>query len=338
MADIKYKIRMFAQEHGSLSKIYELTRSIGAPIKYRREKSEQAIDNVRFINYWTSENATDRWFYYFLKDRGLLEKLGNKTLAFFSIFGVRRAMLWDDSDIKVFFTGENVQDNAVKYIDNALDIKEIDLSLGFENIDSERYMRFPLWIQYFVKPDARANDIRELCKKWNSPSAAGRNKFASHISSHDKGGIRKQIVEAMARIEDVDCAGKFMHNDDSLWQEHDNDKLEYLRQYKFNICPENTDRAAYSTEKLFEAIDAGCIPVYNGSHNKPEPDIIDQDAVIFWEKDEKNEDAIRRIRELYSSPPALKEFLEQSRVTDIAADVIIDQLDALEARFSEIIS
>lgn len=41
-------------------------------------------------------------------------------------------------------------------------------------------------------------------------------------------------------------------------------KLEILKPYRFNICMENTDFDYYVTEKIWDAINARCLPIYRG--------------------------------------------------------------------------
>lgn len=48
------------------------------------------------------------------------------------------------------------------------------------------------------------------------------------------------------------------------------DKMELLKKYKFSICFENTIFGGYVTEKIFDSMFSGCIPVYWGA-----PDITD---------------------------------------------------------------
>ena len=52
--------------------------------------------------------------------------------------------------------------------------------------------------------------------------------------------------------------------------------IKYVHEFKFNICPENRNVKDYVTEKLFEAFAAGAIPIYYGSDNNPEPEIINR--------------------------------------------------------------
>lgn len=64
----------------------------------------------------------------------------------------------------------------------------------------------------------------------------------------------------------VDCDGKLFHNNNDLKQVYHDDKLEYLRRYRFNLTPENTNHKDYVTEKLFEAIASGCIPIFRNKY------------------------------------------------------------------------
>ena len=84
------------------------------------------------------------------------------------------------------------------------------------------------------------------------------------VASHDRNGIRKDIMQLLNKIETVKSAGKIYHNDDTLFSKFNDNKLDYIHTFMFNICPENTNVDGYVTEKLFQAFAAGCIPIYNG--------------------------------------------------------------------------
>lgn len=51
----------------------------------------------------------------------------------------------------------------------------------------------------------------------------------------------------------------------SGWKER---KLELLTNYHFNLCFENTNIDYYCTEKIWDSIKAGCLPIYYGEGNK----------------------------------------------------------------------
>jgi hypothetical protein len=105
-----------------------------------------------------------------------------------------------------------------------------------------------------------------------------------------------------------------------------------MRQFYFNICPENSNAYGYVTEKIFDAIYAGCIPIYWGSYNEPEKDILNQEAIIFWDKGGANESAIQEVEELYNNKKLLLEFLHQPRLKDGAEEKIVDYFSQLQEK------
>jgi hypothetical protein len=52
---------------------------------------------------------------------------------------------------------------------------------------------------------------------------------------------------------------------DSRYFQREHKKTEFLRTTNFNLCPENTDADFYVTEKIWEAIAAGCLPIYHAN-------------------------------------------------------------------------
>ena len=223
---------------------------------------------INFYNFWTENNIDDYWLYRFVKSRKI-----NKKISFFSVFGNRFIVDYSFGvGKKVFFTGENLTETNIstkediEYKDHCLN--SVDLSLGFDYIDHPKYMRFPLWITYLTTGTEQSiNDIEEKINTINNPShrlSKGRNYFASLISRHDEGGIRMKLINLLNPINKVVCAGTFMNNTNNLKKKFNDNKLEFLKQFKFNICPENSRANGYITEKIFEAIISGCIPIYYG--------------------------------------------------------------------------
>ena len=52
---------------------------------------------------------------------------------------------------------------------------------------------------------------------------------------------------------------------DNRWHDRKN---EILKAYHFNICIENTNFDYYCTEKIWDSIRGGCLPIYYGIHNR----------------------------------------------------------------------
>lgn len=306
---------------------------------YRNYKKAIRINSpydIRFYNFW-QQDIPDMWFYRFIKSRKLLEGTG-KQICFYSTFGERDIIKKTKRDVNIFFSGENLKKGPHKrYADHFLNENLIDLALGFECFDDEKYLRFPLWIMYMFEPESDDEAIAKRCEELNYPRYGIHNRFACHVSSVDETGLRKQICQTLSTINTVDCAGKVMHNCDDLWKVFDDEKKRYISEYKFNICPENSNCFGYVTEKLFQAIDAGCIPIYWGSDNCPEPGIFNTDAILFWDKDGDNTALIDKIQHLNESSELYEEFARQPRLTASASSLVIKKFHDLEKHIQALI-
>lgn len=285
-------------------------------------------------NFWQVA-ADDSWFARFMRHRGILT---DKKLSLYSVFGDRNLIKYDTRDVKLFVTGENVHFGDFKiFSDNMLADKEIDLSMGFDYFDDERYIRFPLWLRTQFAPEMSEKDIIQRVQDLRYPTIGERKKFACLISRYDWGGTRSAIYEKLQHIDTIHCPSKVIHNDDSLISEFNDDKNAYMQQFCFNICPENSNAYGYVTEKIFDAIYAGCIPIYWGSYNEPEKDILNQDAIILWDKEGRNENTIKKIEELYGNQQQIQDFLQQPRLTEDAEEIIIKLFDVVESKLRTII-
>lgn len=297
--------------------------------KYNQE------EQIRFYNFWKGQEVRDMWLYRFVMHRNIVKD--GRKLCFFSTFGDRGMVEKAAGDVNVFFSGENLKRKSfLHYADHLLKNERIDLALGFEYFDDTRYFRFPLWLHYMFDPESTAVQIRERCEQLSRPTIGERPEFACHVSSEDTLGLRKTICNSFSQISHVDCAGKIMHNCDRLWNEFKNDKHGFLQQYRFNICPENSNAEGYVTEKLFQAIAAGCIPVYWGSYNSPEPEVLNLDAILFWEKDADNGLLLNKVLELNSNDGSYMDFAQQPRLSPVAAEYVINEFEGLESRLKSL--
>lgn len=291
---------------------------------------------VRFYNFW-DQPADNIFFNQFIRSRNLIDNDSDIKINFYSVFGPPSMVRLMRGDIKVFFTGENLEVGFYnQYADYSIS-RGIDLALGFEIKSELNYMRFPLWILFMFPPASSNQDIKEFCAKLSFSEGIVRQKFACLVASHDKNGIRTQILDGINTILPVDSGGALRNNTSDLRVLHKNNKRRFLEQYNFNICPENSDSPGYVTEKLFQAIQAGCIPIYWGSSQNPEPDVLNHDAILFWEQGTDNSKVIHQIQDLVEHPNRLREFMQQPRLKPHAAEYISDMYDSLESKLRNLI-
>lgn len=281
---------------------------------------------------WSYPCYYDYWLVDFIEKRGLL-KNKSKKVGLYSIFAPFWLNRFDNCDVRIFVERENLYKPSMRqWLHRFIDDDRIQLSLGFDDLHCSGYMRFPFWIMWSVfSPTATYEEIKQQIRQMDAPENHGYydRAFCSFICSHDDIG-RKQMFDRLCEIDNVHCPGRLFHNNDDLKNKYNDDKLEYLKHYRFNLTPENSNYEGYVTEKLFEAIHAGCIPIYHGSDNKPEPDILNQDAIIFIEMGKDNTAASKLISELNADENKYMDFACQKRFRPDAADIIWNYYEELE--------
>lgn len=301
----------------------------------REQLRTQAPYHVQFYNCWDQPNEQMYWRQ-FIEAKNLLRD--DKKIAIFSVFGYRNLIRKVDADVKIFYSAENLKrTNFAQYADHALGEPCIDLAMGFEVFEDPRYVRFPLWMDYMFPADCTEEQIHAKCEQLRFPQMQANRKFCCMVASNSADGLRDEMFNAIFEIAHVDSAGKYLHNDDSLVTKFRDNKQAYLKSYLFNICPENTAAYGYTTEKIFEAISCGCIPIYWGAE-LADKEVINEDAIIFWDRKNNGKESLKQIAELYANPKQLEEFLAQPRLMPTAEEYIQDTYNTIESKLREIIS
>lgn len=84
--------------------------------------------------------------------------------------------------------------------------------------------------------------------------------------------LRTRIALEGYKLNKVDIYGEGWPDQISLEQSRGSGwrrrKLEILENYHFNLCFENTNIDYYCSEKIWDSINAGCLPIYYGKNNK----------------------------------------------------------------------
>lgn len=297
-----------------------------------------------FDNFWLEE------FIKFNFPNAKLDKF-----CFCSVDGKRPKFDKNDERIKIFYTIENLE-KIVKHdkciIDKSANIfrwlayaqkhysdymvNDVDVSLCFKNLSHINYIKFPYWLITLFPHDITYTKIKETVYTINK-SQNYAEKEAICINRHDVFGQRKKICDDLSGILNITYAGKWRNNTDELWNKFNNDKYSYMRLFKFNICPENMDAADYCTEKIFDALRCGCIPIYAGCLNNPEPEIINKDFVIFWDLDGDNTEQLKLVKRLNSDNEFYKKFVNQPKLKPDAANYIAEYFENLKQKLKEVI-
>lgn len=158
---------------------------------------------------------------------------------------------------KIFYTGENQRpwDYQAHY------------AISFDHVENEKLYRLPLYVIY---------DFNNLLQRIPSFATYRRHeddlldkeKFCSFVVRNPNCERRNQFFHKLSTYKQVDSGGPLFNNIGRVLDYGDaamKAKLDWLTNYKFNICFENSSYPGYVTEKLYEAYMGGTIPIYWGS-------------------------------------------------------------------------
>lgn len=242
------------------------------------------------------------------------------------------------SSVKIFYTGEDCEINYKSFSDYM--INDVDLAIGFnyeEDMENyKNYVRYPYGLWRFFRIKLNKDAIKREVDLINSQVNNNAGDFAVMVNGHDRQGTRKTIIDIVEKLGHVSCGGKAYHNDDRLVNKFNNNKIEYLRQFMFCVCPENVSVKGYVTEKIYDAFAAGTIPIYYGGGGTPEPDVINQKAFLNFMGNNADE-LLFQIKELYENVSYYREFMKQPRLHEGAVDYIYERNKLLMEKLDEVL-
>ncbi|WP_027218081.1 glycosyltransferase family 10 domain-containing protein [Butyrivibrio fibrisolvens] len=270
--------------------------------------------NISYANWWKN-NLEIQWFTEFI-DRTISQK--DKKIRFYSVFGSYKDLQDGYKGTRIFYTGENLASRvrhsnmaersektysldrrAAQYREHICNYG-MDLILTFCPDGMDNAIRFPYWLLTHFANCYSIDDVQqrldEIEKKYQEVDSSRRG--AVVVASHDFYGTRANICDSIGDTVDITYGGKWRNNTDALWNKYGNDKGKFLHNFRFNICPENMDAKEYVTEKIWDSLENGCIPVYSGALGNPEPRIFNTEAFILWSYDNENDHNIEKIKRL----------------------------------------
>jgi hypothetical protein len=244
------------------------------------------MTNLRldFCDFWPGFSKTDNFFTKLLRLRYEVDICDQPDFILYSAFG-RHHRLYTCP--RIFFSGESTWP----------DFRECDFALTGHYLDDPRHLRLPLYVLYATPafdPTALLATPNPLPQRAEDPKLllAQKNMFCAMVVSNAHRRSRKRIefFQRLNRHKKVDSAGHAFNNIGGTIAPGPAAKLAFLQAYKFNIAFENRSLPGYTTEKIFQTMQARCIPIYWGSpriHEEFNPksflnyfDFPDEEALI----------------------------------------------------------
>ncbi|WP_100976028.1 glycosyltransferase family 10 domain-containing protein [Helicobacter pylori] len=248
-------------------------------------------------------------------------------IVFGNPLGSARKILSYQNAKRVFYTGENEVPNFNLF----------DYAIGFDELDfNNRYLRMPLYYDslhykaklvndttspYKLQPDSLytlkkpSHHFKEnhpnLCALINNESDPLKRGFASFVASNPNAPKRNAFCDALNSIEPVTGGGSVKN---TLGYKVKN-KSEFLSQYKFNLCFENSQGYGYVTEKILDAYFSHTIPIYWGSPSVAK----DFNPKSFVNVHDFNnfDEAIDHVRYLHTHPNAYLDMLYENPLNSV---------------------
>ena len=236
---------------------------------------------IAYINFW-KDPTNDSYFTHFISENicqvQVVDPGDKPDMLIASCMGDINKVRNTDAKYKFFFYGENL-DRFPPYNNDELLHQVFDSIVGFRNTNG--HIRFPLWLLYY--PYYKYSETENILKYIQTQYDINRRKpkimFATHVARHDRGGLRAQICDVVSAYGEIVYPGEFRNNVRPIGKTTE-DKIRFISQSLFNICPENSVAEGYCTEKIFQALEAGTIPVYWGI-DLPERGLINEDKYCF---------------------------------------------------------
>lgn len=97
---------------------------------------------------------------------------------------------------------------------------------------------------------------------WTPRPMLPKRRFCAFVVSNPRAHVRNKFFEKLSAYKHIDSCGSAMNNCGFCAPREG--YLEFLQQFKFMICFENTSSSHYITEKLHNAYLGGTIPIYWG--------------------------------------------------------------------------
>jgi len=198
---------------------------------------------VKFDQLYKGFNTSDNFFTRNLSTKYKVEISDDPDFYFFThrVYGSKNYLKYKRH--RIFWGGENIRADW-NICDYVLD------SDFYEN--NPRQKRMPLWVYWGPE---RINQY----KSFNNTT--DKKKFCCMVVSNPKCQERNEFFHRLSQYKKVDSGGKFMNN---ICVPIEN-KMEFIKDYKFVIAFENSSYPGYTTEKLIEPLLVNSIPIYWGN-------------------------------------------------------------------------
>ncbi len=234
---------------------------------------------------------------------------------FYSCFGQEHLKY---NCIRIFYTPENIRPR----------FDRCDYAFSYDLPITQRNYRLPIyrrWPEY--KNLLRPRDPDRI--------AAQKRQFCAFMVSNPHAIERIDFFNRLSKYKKVDSGGGYLNNIGYRVERGSQNKLDWMRNYKFSITFENSCYPGYTTEKLMHALITDTIPIYWGN---PLASLdFNPKAFINCHDYSSFDDVVELVREIDQNEALYKGYLSQPYLTNnVETDFCKEE--NIVARYDEILS
>lgn len=200
---------------------------------------------IAFVDFWHGFKYSNFYLYKYLSQSYNLVISDKPDYVFCSVFGSEHTQY--NHCIKICYSGENTFPNFNVY----------DYEIGSIYLDyDDRYLRLPQWLSHGFEY------LERLEYDKNIEESLAKRKFCNFIYSNSRSAspFRKRFFCELSKYKRVDSGGSVMNN---IGYKIEN-KIDFIKNYKFTIAMENSQVLGYTTEKIIDPILVNSMPIYWG--------------------------------------------------------------------------
>ena len=295
-----------------------------------------ALKNYNLISNYLNEKFNNK----ILINKSKNSKINKKKISLYSVdlFNPKKHRLWLKNKLKDkfrikfdkykpdyliynIFGNEHLNDkysNSIKiaiFTENQIpDLSEVDYAIGQAHINYlDRYFKFPIFLWQNIKA------ISKLRKK--SLENSNRTKFCAAVISNNitTNGFREKFINELNKYKTIDMGGIFLNNIGGPVE----NKIEFLSSYKFSISMENSEGDGYLSEKIYDSLISGTIPIYYGDFTFDE--YINPKAIILIKEERNMKEKIEYIKEIDNNNEKYLSILKENLLINENIDKIIEK-------------
>jgi hypothetical protein len=196
---------------------------------------------------------------------------------------------------------------------------QADFCIGFDYLENDHYLRVPLFalFQYSDRMTGFAPPERD----WE-----GRD-FCNFIYSKTGTRMRRDLFKRLSAYRPVTSPGEFLNNTSApeldrrqtlSWRRS---KILYQRRFRFTIACENSSNPGYTTEKLYDALVAGTIPIYWGNPRVTED--FDPKSFVNCHVFDDLDEVVDLVRRIDRDPQLAADYLEARDVARVSDEMYL---------------